>query len=284
MITNCPLSHKHRVVDESGPCIRCDREDTTAKDCPRRARDGSVICAGHLHGLRRDLVELPGYHEAMLRVGARQGRQAKIARTGHSEISLGDATTTARDNIRATLVSWVRLVAEETRVSRLPADTVTAMCCWLLHRLDWIGSAVWVDSMATELADLHIAARRLSCPVPRNVLRPGPCVQEGCTGTLVITFADERARDAVCDSCGATIPAGRVTALRRAYSRAALLSAEDVAAVTAAEGALVAVGTVRQWRSRGWLTPYPGPDGPRYDLKQVEAVRDAPVSERVGVV
>lgn len=175
----------------------CVAEHYRDPDRPRRAAEGSMLCAGCESRLAKQLENLSGLYADVL-AGSR-----KVSSTGPVK---GDperpmpATGTqldARELVRATLVPWCRIVAEE-RVVDPPDDTVPAMCAFLeRHRL-WLCGHDAAAEFADEIAHVSSEALRAAYPGGRRRMVLGPCVgrvsspdgtARGCDGIITATVS-----------------------------------------------------------------------------------------------
>lgn len=93
-----------------------------------------------------------------------------------------------RDDVKASLVGWVRIACEDYRWSP-PSDRIAAICHWLADRTTKLRTHEAANEYAAEIADLH--ARMLTCINPPSTWRyeAGPCPEadgegEPCPGTV----------------------------------------------------------------------------------------------------
>lgn len=159
-------------------------------DRPRQAADGLLLCWWHRDRLERHLAQLPALWQACeAALLGRSGTNATGPVSGSTEPSWAvcDAPSAAREHIRVELVSWVRVVLEEGPWTQAPHDRLEALSAWLVARVDWCSARPWADEMARTIADTHGEAFRAAYPDPLHRVALGPCVEDGCAGTLVAT-------------------------------------------------------------------------------------------------
>ncbi|MFK4070885.1 hypothetical protein [Streptomyces sp. NPDC029674] len=175
-------------------------------DCVR-GRDGAVaveglrLCPGCLRLLARRLQELPClYEELAQRLGGGGGtgvRERVSGGPGLPGMPFNGAAADVRASIMATLGSWAGLVSAQRRVPA-PERSVERLASFLLLHGAWLAAHPAATEVTGEISRLAAAARRVGRErAPRRV-RVGPCVSEGCGGTLVADF-----RGAGGDSCTA---------------------------------------------------------------------------------
>lgn len=212
----------------------CVLEHRRDPDRPRRAADNLLVCLGHRTGLARDLLELPGMYEQLATAHAGQrGPRSEVRSSGHAGLSLDDAVTTARAEIRTMLTTWVRAVAED-RGANLPADDPADMARWLLGRygtvLDWCLGQDWAADFHAGIDAVHRDAFRILHPTGRRRFEVGACievtacdvasrVEQQCPGRMLATLTDVDDRlpaSLWCDECGHEVSAaGWITYGRR---------------------------------------------------------------------
>jgi hypothetical protein len=156
------------------------------------------ICRACIAQARRDLDDLPGWHEALLcrPIGAITQR---VTSSHQPPAPAAPAALDARTAIKAGLVSWALLALEESRVEHLPAtDTVRAIATWLgSPGIDaWIICHGAAGDWCHELEGLVERARRIAAPGRRDVVPIGACPD--CSGLVV---ADPSTADAWCLVC-----------------------------------------------------------------------------------
>lgn len=278
----CPLPHRHR----GDPCHRCDAQDTAVRDCPRQAAAGSAVCGGHLRGLERQVAELPALVEAMLRpTGGRGAPVGRVTTSGHAEIVVNGPGVEHRRVVHAVLASWVKAIADDLRSASWPADTIPAMCVWLLARMQPITGAVYVADLVAEVGDLHDRARRLAWPSQARRITVGQCpetvlcdvatrTEQRCTGRVTAVVGLSEPQDAVCGACGHITPPHRLHALgrrlRAAEGQRRYAPAADVALLLATEGQPVPESTLRWWAAQGLVGTATVAGRVRYDVADAE--------------
>ncbi|HEY9411065.1 MAG TPA: hypothetical protein VIP77_15910 [Jiangellaceae bacterium] len=143
-----------------------DCEDPECRGCvPRLAVDGAIICDLHLRKLAEDAIEAARLHSELLQVlTGSTGLGEKVSSSKDPNITLNDAAADARIAIRATLVSWCRMVSEERGIS-LPPDNMRAIGAYLAKHAEWLAAHPAAAEAVAELHDLaHGEARRIAYP------------------------------------------------------------------------------------------------------------------------
>ncbi len=201
--------------------------------CDRPVADG-YVCMRCAHTLEQALGDIPAVVHQLNLTLAKAGRfSARNERVGsETPLPLDPRASQAASNLRAHLVGWVRLVAEE-RGLPLPADTLDAMSRFLLANVEWLRHHEAGHEAVAELAHSHVHGPERSCSgdicvIMRLIDRPaerwyaGPCTAGDCGADL---YASAEKGNVDCRDCGATYD----VAARRAWL---LTEAEDVLATT----------------------------------------------------
>ena len=122
-------------------------------------------------------------------------------------MSRPDDTATWTRSILGTLtglVEWIREERDEPR-PLTAARTITSECGYLRGISGWARSQQWVDTLATDITELHQQVRALAGDRPPGPL--GHCLTVTCPGTVFrIRLHGEQAREDAgrCDDCGRT--------------------------------------------------------------------------------
>src|SRR5690606_12537238 len=94
------------------------------------------------------------------------------------------AAMEARGTIRAVLAAWCRLIAEERGVE-LPEDTVAAMGAYIARHAHWLAAHPAAGEASDELRELaHGRPWRVAYPDGTRRVEVGPCLYDGCEGTI----------------------------------------------------------------------------------------------------
>lgn len=190
----CPLTH------------RVDPER------PRHATHGR-ICTGHYQRLTDDLTDMPRLHTQLANHLHTTGSSDHGGRGDDGGINLNPAVVAARDHIRNSLVTWVRIVLEEGPGDYAPSDTLTAMASWLTVRLPWLANQDWTESLCVEWHDNVVEARSLIQPNTTYRVELGACPEmmiDGdtlyhCPGTVVAVMHRTSSRETLPDRVACTI-------------------------------------------------------------------------------
>jgi hypothetical protein len=144
--------------------------------CDRPVGDG-YCCARCAHDLERALGDIPAVVHQLNLTLAKQTRYADRAERGGNEqpLPMDPQASAAASELRAHLVGWVRLVAEE-RGWALPEDTLDAMSRWMLHHVEWLRHHQAGHDCVEELTgDMRTARRVIDVPANRTTVPVGPC-------------------------------------------------------------------------------------------------------------
>jgi hypothetical protein len=263
----------------------CDGEGFYGGECsgclPARAADGLYLCGRCTRRLSHDAWLAAWRYRALGEVLAASGQAGEYT-TGSAKdpgINLHPAVVEARDGIRTTLVTLVRMICEE-RSFMPPRASVVDLARFIGRSRDWLAAHRAADEHARDLRDVATDPQvwRLAFPSSTDRLYIGDCPLPAATedgsrqvcGTRLYQRADDSL--VTCSGCGAfgavewwqqTIT-GETGGIVDAYAAAAHLSVRWARPV---EPVLI-----RQWASRGHVSPLVRPD-PSDPERQV-AVRD----------
>jgi hypothetical protein len=201
---------------------------------PRNSTRGTVLCSTHEKWLWQALVKLARFEadaDAFTRAGTARHDSAPLTGSGETPMAINARLADLRHGwtdkegshggVHATLVSWVKMVAEEREVS-LPEDTIPALTKFLRKHHAWSIAQPWVDDYATEFLSLSSKAHSLFNPSGRrqwtneHMRCPEPAPDERgemgrCDGTLwaLLTPSDPFfyvANELWCDVCETRTP------------------------------------------------------------------------------
>lgn len=164
-VATCRIPDRHRdgCVDE---CLGC---------LPGRKADGVNLCQHHVDRLTTDPVELATLHAELELVLMRTGSSGeKVSGTGAEPPAPRDRVVETRTEIRHTLASWCRLVAEERGI-QLPADELPAMGAYLKLHATWLAAHEAAGEVSDELGSLRRRAWSIAYPNGTKVVTVGPC-------------------------------------------------------------------------------------------------------------
>ena len=202
-VADCrPLVGAHIEGCAGAPCRGCE---------PRRAAPPWLACPACGRGLAFNLAELAVLNEALLMPTRSPGGSSPSweplddARSADGSLCTtrapgADAHLWMRHEIRAVLVAWCKLLAEDDAISRplraLPADTVPAMCSHLARWKSDLLSSDLASDACIEIGDLVQRARRLAYP-SKPLQKLGEC--PAC-GTIVRSATTDG--EVTCRGCG----------------------------------------------------------------------------------
>ncbi|MEU4772950.1 hypothetical protein [Micromonospora sp. NPDC023644] len=244
--------------------------DTKCRGClPRPAADGLRLCEVDTRRLAEDARTAAVLHEELALTLIRRGRGGeRVASSSLSAPVPDDEVMEARQAIRATLVSLVRIIADE-RGLHLPADEVSALGAYVAHHAVWLAAHGAADEHARDLRDIagDPRTRRLAYPAGTDRLYIGDCplivadldgANPGPCGTRLHAYGDQPFVQ--CTGCGTeeTVEwwqrqlVGEAPVEVDAYTAAADLSLRHRREVTPA--------MLRKWAFKGDVKPL-GKDG-----------------------
>ena len=165
-------------------------------DRPRRAMDGTCVCAGCHAKTLRALVQLAPLHKLLGEIRAVTTAAPRTgSRSTDTPIPLHPAAADHRRHIRQHLAGWVLDVCESRQLTPPCIDAVNgaqpeadALVGWLLVHHRWLLAQAYADDYAADLTDLHSAAWAIAYPSGRTYREFAPC-PTGCGGTLAAWLA-----------------------------------------------------------------------------------------------
>ena len=155
----------------------------------------------------------------------------------------------ARESLRALLVSWIKLCAEEgvrstSTSDAYPRDTLAAMSYWLLWRVDGLllheAGADAVDEITDAVATCH---RMVDRPPEREYV--GPCAM--CARDLYCRPGD---KSGACRQCGAEWTFLERGEWMKAQMAGRLVTAREASTMLGRLNLPTAQGTIDKWRER----------------------------------
>ncbi|SEG87422.1 hypothetical protein SAMN05216223_11893 [Actinacidiphila yanglinensis] len=176
----------HGALPAAGATRACGRCHEEAGAGERGTPSGPVLCGRCVERLRTDLCRVLALHEdaeqALVRTPA--SLRQRVSGSRSVGIVLDDESVAVRSAIRALLLSWTRLVADERGVRGAGDTEVRGLLRFLAGHLDWLARHPAAPDLADEVADLLASAGVRTGAVPEPVAPLGPCPQPGCGGTL----------------------------------------------------------------------------------------------------
>jgi hypothetical protein len=134
--------------------------------------------------LRADLCHVLTLHEETERALVRTPASLRQRVSGSRSVGivLDDEAVAVRSAIRALLLSWTRLVADERGVPAVTDTEVRGLLRFLVVHLEWLAGHPAGPDFADEVAELLASAGRGAAA--EQAVPLGPCPQPGCGGTL----------------------------------------------------------------------------------------------------
>jgi hypothetical protein len=258
--------------------------------CGRPIQDTAIVCPHCAHQLDAVLAEVVAYQGLAYDLDMAISRQARIgkregARSAETPLSYNQRASDAAAHLRSVLVSWARIVHEETdpppfgptcrrckhrsckaiRYRQLPPDTLAGIAAWLRPRVGWLrhhraGAEAW-DEITKAVRDARRAVDR-----PAEKLFAGPCNE--CDTDL---YAIPGALFVTCLTCGLMYE----VAARREWLLGALddhlVNATQMSRLVTYLGIKLADSSIRMYASKGRISSH-GTDAkgrPLYRLGEV---------------
>lgn len=222
--------------------------------CGRPTRDGAFVCDDDLDKLGALLGDMAWLDEELaITIGKQRGLPTEGgSASAETAMPFHVAAAEIRDNLRNTLVGWVRVCAEEgVRSSdpsdRLPADTLTAISRWLLWRVDGLAFHEAGYEACDEMTYAITQAMRAIDRAPERQY-VGPCA---CGRDL---YRKPGAKVARCRSCEAEYDADALTNSLRAQIMGRLVTAREGATLLSRFDLATAQGTIDKWHERKRIT------------------------------
>ena len=251
-------------------------EQLCATGCGRPTRDVLLLCETCRWALECDLGDVPWLDEQLELVLRRDAVISEHAggRSAETPLPLHTGALEARSQLRATLVGWVRDLAE-TGGDAYPADTMPAMALWLLARINRIVVHPAAADVHSEIVGaVRLAWRVVDAPANRTTFPVGPCPEAGCQGEVraYIPAQPERSARMECSACETRWePSQWLRAGRRILARKGeRIAYVDVQVAAASLG--VTDRTIRRWVEAGRLTNHGDARRILVDMAEVEAL------------
>jgi hypothetical protein len=222
------------------------------------------VCARCAHQLERALGDIPAVVHQLNLTLAKQTRYADRAERGGNEqpLPMDPQASAAASELRAHLVGWVRLVAEE-RGWALPEDTLDSMSRWMLHHTEWLRHHQAGHDCVEELTgDMRVARRVIDRPPDRWYA--GPCtalMPDGypCNADM---YAQADKGNVGCPDCGAIYDVAKRRTWLLAEAEDTLATTTEVCrALTTLAGVELTAASIRGYVHRGQLAAHGIRDG-----------------------
>ena len=218
----------------------------------------ATLCSRCTWDVERDLGDVPALVDELdltlsrqTAIGYREG-----GRSAETALPFNVSASDVRDNLKATLVGWVRDLHEQTPDAAWPDDTAAACSRWLLARIGDIRVHPAGDQLRDEIGYAVGEARRI-VDRPADRMYVGPCRSDVdgviCAEELYAKLGDDTIK---CRACGTR----HDTSERRAWLLAAV--DDQLAHATLAARAVSGLGVdvtperIRKWKERGRIMPH----------------------------
>ncbi|MFE3754100.1 hypothetical protein ACFXO9_07300 [Nocardia tengchongensis] len=91
------------------------------------------------------------------------------SRTGDQLLPFDVEAAEVRDNLRASLAGWVRLVCEQRGLAYSGPRSTAGLARWLRRNLIAVAMTRGVESAPADIRSVVVAAERVMCPPPRRL-------------------------------------------------------------------------------------------------------------------
>lgn len=219
--------------------------------CGRPTRDGAYVCEDCLDGLSKALGNGAWLDDELTTTISKQRAATTDGEGGVSAekaLPYNVDVSEVRDNLRNTLVGWVRVCHEEAVRSSdprggLPADTITAMTRWLLWRVDGLAYHQAGHEACDEIAyAVSQATKAIDRPAERQYV--GPCA---CGRDL---YRKPGKPTVTCRRCETTYNAEALTDSLRDQVMGRLVTAREGATLLSRFDLSTKQATIDKWRER----------------------------------
>jgi hypothetical protein len=219
--------------------------------CGRPTRDGAYVCDDCGDRLARALGDLAWLEEQLaITIGKQRGAPTEGGPAGAEKaLPFNVAAGEVRDNLRNTLVGWIRVCAEERVRSSdpkdgLPEDNLKAMGRWLLWRVDGLA---FHEAGYEAVDEIVYAVARAQQAIDRAPERQyvGPCA---CGRDL---YRRPGAVMVKCKACEAEYDAEALTDTLRIKVPDLLVTAVEAAGLLSKYGLETPARIIHGWADRG---------------------------------
>lgn len=227
--------------------------------CPvdgRPLTNNATICTGCADTLDRALGDVDALLEDLDTALARQSRK-RPARGNHPRddkpLPYDLGASRASGELKAVLVGWARLVAEERGFPITCRDTSSSIASWLLHHVAWLTRHDAGPDAYSEIVGAVTNIRRTIDIAPDQTYI-GPCyaVIEGveCSETL---WGIDGSTTTRCRTCGTTWDARARTLEALAHADKVAQDATTLSRSFALKGIALETQRIKNWANRGHL-------------------------------
>ena len=191
---DCAIPRRHKDGCSNDDCRGC---------LPALAAPGLRLCDLHTTRISLDALrsaELDHEIELVLATSGIAGERT-TGTADHGTV-LNERAVEVRREIRAILAAIVRRISEERGI-HLPTNNLDAMGAYIATHNIWLAAHSVAADTSDELASLARRAFNAAYPSGARVFPVGPCVEDGCEGTIrVVLRAAESTipSELVCDT------------------------------------------------------------------------------------
>jgi len=176
----CAIPRRHQPGCDNDECRGC---------LPALAQDGLRLCPLHTTRIGLDALRCAELdHEIELVLASSGVAGTRISGTADHGTDLNPRAVELRTEIRHVLVAIARLVSEERGI-HLPPDNLDAIAAYIATHHVWLAAHAGVAADTSgELSSLASRAFGVAYPSGARVFPVGPCVEDGCGGTIRVVL------------------------------------------------------------------------------------------------
>lgn len=178
-VARCAIPRRHRDGCENEQCRGCLRA---------LAAPGLRLCDLHTTRIATDALRCAELDHEIEQVLASYGRRDERTSGSATHGTVIDERAMAvRTEIRHTLASWCRLIAEERGIG-LPPDHLDAIAAYVATHHEWLAAHPAAGDCSDELSGLQRRAWAVAYPTGARVFPVGPCPTTGCGATVRVVL------------------------------------------------------------------------------------------------
>ena len=175
----CRILGRHRDDCDNADCKGCLKA---------RAADGLRLCPHCTRRIGTDAVETARLWYEIGEILAAAGSTGIPADNPHPGLVISPRAVEVRAEIRHTLVSWVRLIAEDRGMSLPRDESQHSLGAYVARHAQWLAAQEFAGAAADELGTLRSRAFATAYPEGVGTIYVGSCpepVEDGrCAGEL----------------------------------------------------------------------------------------------------
>ena len=164
--TRCRIPGRHRDDCDNADCKGCLKA---------RAADGLRLCPHCTRRIGTDAVETARLWYEIGEILAAAGSTGIPADNPHPGLVISPRAVEVRAEIRHTLVSWVRLIAEDRGMSLPRDESQHSLGAYVARHAQWLAAQEFAGEASDELGTLRTTAWATAYPEGVSIRFIGPC-------------------------------------------------------------------------------------------------------------